>query len=121
MVDAFVEKTLEDTLVNPQYSKWNASSIATVYAAAIGCNGDKAKALANTILDDYHTWVQAQDCKDEQLVQYVADVIKSKDRALASNIKYQTGLYWSIVPEPDDYPKGWRMGSCQKFPSENSA
>lgn len=100
MVDAFVEKTLEDALVNPEYAKWNVSSIAAMYAAAIGCNGDRAKELGNTILDNYLTWTQSQgpNCP---LAQYVADVIKSKDRALASGIKYQMGPYWTIIPEPN--------------------
>ena len=106
MVDAYIQ----DSLDNPQYAKWNVSSIATVYAAAIGCNGDKAKTLANTLLDDYLSWVQSQECKDDRHAQYVADVIKSRDRALASDIKYQMGLYWTVIPEPDDYPKGWTHG-----------
>jgi hypothetical protein len=104
MVNAYVENCMKYILVNHDYANLNASSIASVYATAIGCNGARAKELGNTILDNYLAWSRSSG--DQALAQFVADVIKSKDRALASNIKYQMGSYGSIDPEPDDYPRG---------------
>lgn len=108
-MDAFIVKNLEDTLINPEYTKWNPSSIAAVYTAAIGCHGDRAKELGNIILSNYLAWAETQTIEDSFFgppsAQFASEVIKSKDKAIASGINYRIDpLSFRVTPEPDDYP-----------------
>ena len=47
---------LQEVLVNPQFEKWNTTSLNHLMLAAKGLNGEEAHHLAVRILDNFYKW-----------------------------------------------------------------
>lgn len=61
-----VTKQLKDSLDNPQFEKWNETSISHLCLAYIGINGEEAKNYAKQLLDNYVSWkTQNLKCSDD--------------------------------------------------------
>lgn len=54
--DEDVVKQLKKIVDNPQYEKWNTTSISHIAIAASGENGDEARTLGLKLLRDYTQW-----------------------------------------------------------------
>lgn len=51
-------KQLQSSLLDPQYEKWNSTSINHCIIAAYGFNGNEASGIAVLILQNFHTYLQ---------------------------------------------------------------
>jgi len=54
--DDQIQKQLENALRNPQFEKWNSTSVNHMKIAASGHNGLKCKLLAEQLLEEYEQW-----------------------------------------------------------------
>ena len=54
--DETVLKQLQETLNNPQFDKWNGTSLSHVLLAYSGLNGKKVHIVAKQLLDKFYNW-----------------------------------------------------------------
>jgi len=86
--DEVVVKQMKEAVENPQYEKWNVTSISHISIAAMGTNGEDAKKLARELLDKYIEW--KNNHKNDMdgtffgnsTSEYVVDVITEVDKKL---------------------------------------
>jgi len=57
--DENVNKTLKSALENPEFEKWNNTSISHLCITSLGFNGEEARLLSNQLFEEYITWKQS--------------------------------------------------------------
>lgn len=109
--DAYVLEDMKENKENPQYEKWNTTSLSHCIIIALGANGKEAQKICREILDNYISWMEDKNVSNlEKMKKMVEGINKVVDHIESLNLsqkQIRDQLFEGVDYDNDEFSENY--------------